>query len=93
MASIKSPYIISVGVSATRLQHPTNPPGVNTRSRIIRNLSAVSVFLGGADVTASTTSGWELLPGSDHIDTITNGDIWARVASGSANVQVWEASE
>lgn len=90
MSYTKSPYKVTVTTAATPLVDPTTPGGVTIAARVIRNLSGVTVYLGGSDVTADTTKGWALAAGADHPDSITNGVIYAIVAAGTADVQVWE---
>ena len=91
MSYVKAPYLVAVSTSVVKLQDPVTPGGVRIRSRVYKNLGTASVFLGGPSVAASTANGWELTAGEVFQDSITNGDIYAIAASGSHNVQVWEA--
>lgn len=95
MAHVRKPTVISVGTTPTKLESAAaaDKIGVRRRSLLIRNLSGGSVFLGNADVTAAVADGWELAAGADFQDTVTNGDIYAVVASGTADVQIWEVHE
>jgi hypothetical protein len=89
MSYSTSPFIVTVTTAATLCEAPT-PTGGKKRGRLFRNLSVVTIYLGGLDVTADTTSGWALAAGADFEDTLGNGAIYARVASGTASLQVWE---
>lgn len=95
MAHVRKPTVISVGTAAKKLESANSADviGVRRRSILIRNLSGASVFLGNAEVTADVADGWELAAGADFQDTVTNGDIYAVVASGTADVQIWEVHE
>lgn len=91
MSYHKTPYKIKITTEAAELVDPGTPAGINLKARIIRNLStSVSVWLGASDVTADSSKGFELKPGSDFPDSLSNGKMYAVVASGTADVQVWE---
>lgn len=90
MSYTRQPYVVSVTTSPTLLQD-TPAQGVRIRARVLKNLGASSVYLGGPTVAASATGGWELAAGETFSDSLSNGDIYAITASGSVNVMVWEA--
>ena len=87
---------VTVTTTATRLDVATEDdrvsPGSQSRrgdghSVAIRNTGAVSIFWGGAGVTAA--AGFELAPGKEiSMDLKPGDDLWAITASGSAECQV-----
>lgn len=81
-----SPRIVTVGTTATKL----SDAGTRIRARLFRNLSGVTIYLGAADVTASTVSGWAVAAGEDFPDSISSGTIYGIVAAATADMQVWE---
>ena len=83
--------VISVGTSATAL--PTTALK-GRKSVMIQNISTSVVYIGNVNVTADTTStgGWQLINKGDSVTLdFTEGIIvYSIVASGTANVVVWE---
>lgn len=76
---------VSVGTSATALQPPFDNDEA-TISHSIQNASAVTVYIGGADVTP-TDYGFALATGKEISMDITAGSpAYAVVASGSEDV-------
>lgn len=83
--------VVSVGTSATAL--PTTALK-GRKSVMIQNISTSVVYIGNVNVTADTTStgGWQLINKGDSVtlDFTDNIAVYAIVASGTANVCVWE---
>lgn len=79
---------ISVSTSATPIVAPGDSNHVVAyHAALVRNAGTGSVFLGGADVTAS--SGFELSPGASvQIATTSVDELYAIAASGSVRVDV-----
>jgi hypothetical protein len=86
MSYSTSPRKVPVGTTAVLISG-----SATLRGRIIRNLGTASVFLGGADVTASgATMGFEVAAGADFPDIIGNGAIYGIRDALTEDVQVWE---
>lgn len=83
--------IISVTTTATLL--PT--AALKGRKTVmVQNLSTSTVYIGNANVTADTasTGGWQLINQGDSVtmDFTDNIAVYGIMASGTANVCVWE---
>lgn len=82
---------VTVTTTATRIDATAERDLSAGQRCMVRNRDAsLSVFLGGADVTAA--AGFEVLPGeSVPVDLFTNDTLWAITASGSALCHVIQA--
>ena len=82
---------VSVGTTATSLLGGVSDESgpTNTRSVLLTNKGASSVYVGGADVTASASGGYELAAGAEVALDLSRGDVpYGRVASGTVDVGV-----
>jgi hypothetical protein len=79
--------VVTVGTEATLLTVGVDENSDVDRSIALRNVGAVDVALGGADVAMD--NGWLLEPDGEISFDITAGDLlYGRVAVGTADVRV-----
>ena len=86
-----APVAISVGTSATVVSAANN----NRTSLLVQNLSTADVYVG--ETSGLTTANGILLKPNERLvltrvspETFYYGAIYGRVASGTADVRVWE---
>lgn len=88
-----SPFTVTVAATPTLLERPTTPLGVRKAARLLRNIGANTIYLGGADVAATgALQGYPVAINTDFPDSVTNGAIYGIVAAGTEPMLVWEVS-
>ncbi len=91
MSHILSPFTVAVGTTPTLLERPTTPSGVKKQARILRNIGAATIYLGGSDVAVSgALQGYPLAINTDFPDSVSNGAIYGIVVAATENCLVWE---
>jgi len=88
MAKAQTPRTVEVTTTAGVIAEGDD----SRRAVLIKNIGASTVFLGGTNAVASSgaNEGWELAAGETFPDTVSTGDIYGIVASGTCEVKVWE---